>query len=288
MANDFFNFVTTFARRTKARAEAVNARFTDVESGFALLPAKARLYENRVHYCGTAGGTVNALTVTPTYTVALTDGLHLRAFIASPNTGAATLNPMSLGNIAVVTYAGAALGGGELTGFVDFVYYSTSNHFRITNPVTAIGSVSVNNNVKASATDATPGTLTDKLAAGPGVRFTNSGAASEVITIDTPAAAGVLAGTISSGSTQMTANGLFRITGGTGILPTLSATSTFVKVQMKPASGTTVTMGRNSQTIDGVAADDTYVGDGGPGIEMQYDYVSAGAVRSKLLGAVAS
>lgn len=98
--------------------------------------------------------------------------------------------------------------------------------------------------------------------------------------------AGVLTGTITSGTTAMSAGGLYRITGGTGTLPTLSSGQA-VLVQMVPAAGNTTTVGRNSQTIDGVAEDDTYSVSTAPYPVVKYTG-SGGAVKSELIGSVAS
>ncbi|MBB4122905.1 hypothetical protein [Martelella radicis] len=70
-----------------------------------------------------ASGTVNALTVSlsPAPT-ALRAGLLVRALIAAPNTGSATLNVNGHGAKAIVNRFGLDLTGGELTGIVDFVY----------------------------------------------------------------------------------------------------------------------------------------------------------------------
>lgn len=98
--------------------------------------------------------------------------------------------------------------------------------------------------------------------------------------------AGVLTGTITSGITAMSAGGLYRITGGTGTLPALSSGQA-VLVQLVPAAGNTSTVGRNSQTIDGVAEDDTYSISAGPYPVVKYTG-SGGAVKSELIGSVAS
>lgn len=95
---------------------------------------------------------------------------------------------------------------------------------------------------------------------------------------------GTSTATITSGTTAMTARRRYRITGGTGTIPTLDATDSWVIVECAPAAGTTVTMGRNSQTINGNAADHTYMGDGGSGPIMLYSYISAGAIRATIIG----
>ena len=98
------------------------------------------------------------------------------------------------------------------------------------------------------------------------------------------AANGKIDQTITTGTVAMNANRRSRITGGTGTLPTLTAENFFAIVELAPADGVTATVGRNSQTLDGEATDDTYTGDGGPGPVIRYTFVSAGVVRSQLIG----
>jgi len=143
--NDYFDEdnYTALARLTQARAEDINLITTALTAGFDLLPSKARLYEGRTTYCGDDTGAVNAAVVTAPYTIALTDGCRLRFRPVATNTGAATLNASALGALAVVTFAGAALTGGELllSAFVDVAYNSTGNHWRIVNPLIDVGTI---------------------------------------------------------------------------------------------------------------------------------------------------
>lgn len=105
------------------------------------------------------------------------------------------------------------------------------------------------------------------------------------IAVSSDALAGVRTATISSGTTAMTAGGRYLITGGQGDLPTLSSGQAVI-VELDPASGTTVTVGRNSQTIDGTAEDDTYIGDGGASPIMLYSFSGSGAVKSEIVGSI--
>lgn len=112
------------------------------------------------------------------------------------------------------------------------------------------------------------------------------GAAPSIATVEEfMAFSGKITATLTSGTTAMTDKRRTRITGGTGTLPAFSSGS-FVIAELRPANGVTVTVGRNSQTIDGTAADDTYTGDGGPGILVLYKYVSAGVITSEIIGSV--
>jgi len=146
--------------------------------------------------------------------------------------------------------------------------------------------------VLVSGGDTTAGYLFSKLLAGTGINLaidTPSGDESAEIAVvlsqieDFLALVGKITATISSGTTAMTANRRYRISAAaTGTLPTL-ASGQFVIVEFTVGGGVTATVGRNSQTIDGVAADDTYVGTGSQNPVVRYDYASAGAVTSRLI-----
>lgn len=167
MTNDFFDDTkwAQIQRLSLARSALINAIVEAVVAGFDLMPAKARIYEGRVTYCGNDTGAANAYIVTAPYTITLTDGMHLRWRPASTNTGASTLNASGLGSIAVVNFAGAALTGGELAAGVniDTVYNSGLNQYRIINPLIAVASVVVNNLGQNSATDTVPGYISNKV-----------------------------------------------------------------------------------------------------------------------------
>jgi hypothetical protein len=93
-----------------------------------------------------------------------------------------------------------------------------------------------------------------------------------------------LTGTLSSGTTAMTANRRYRISGAaTGTLPTLTDGQAVI-VEFTVGSGIVGTVGRNSQTIDGASTDDTYTGDGSNGPIVLYSFASAGVVTSTLIG----
>lgn len=165
MANDFWNNLVTLARRTNARAEAVNSIFAAIKSGFDLFPSKARMYENRVNLCVDTGA-ANAYVLTPIYAVTLTNGARVTFQVLTTNSGPSVANVYALGNLPVLNFAGLALGGGELlsSAFVELIYDSTLNSWRIAAPLVAVGSVSVTNNFKNSLTDTTPGTFEAKTA----------------------------------------------------------------------------------------------------------------------------
>lgn len=102
------------------------------------------------------------------------------------------------------------------------------------------------------------------------------------------ATTGTETATVLSVSTPMTAKRLYRFTGtGPAVLPTMVA-GDFVDVILAQPAGTTGTIGRNSQTIDGAASDDSWVGGIAPYPIVRYRYTSAGAVKSEIIGSMAS
>ena len=145
--------------------------------------------------------------------------------------------------------------------------------------------------VLVSGTDTTAGYLSTKLIEGTGIDLADSGAGNSTLTasVDTTeleeflALTGKITATLSSGTTAMTARRRYRISStATGTLPTMVA-GDFVIVEFTVGAGVTGTVARNSQTIDGASADDTYTGDGAQGPVIRYDYVSAGVVTSRII-----
>jgi hypothetical protein len=152
------------------------------------------------------------------------------------------------------------------------------------------GTGAADGTVKVDVT-ATAGYLGSVLTASGDVVLTDNGDTLDigvtVPAVDTnweQALAGKLTGTFSSGTTAMTANRRYRISGtATGTLPTLTDGQGVI-VEFTVGNGVTGTVGRNSQTIDGESSDDTYAGDGSNGPVILYSYASAGAVTSTLIG----
>ena len=94
---------------------------------------------------------------------------------------------------------------------------------------------------------------------------------------------GKITATYSTGTNSAAAFGRYRLTGTTTLnLPTLAADE-WVIVEFALAAGTTGTVGRNSQTIDGTAADDTSTRYGDI---VLYYCDSAGAVTTKQIGLI--
>jgi len=93
---------------------------------------------------------------------------------------------------------------------------------------------------------------------------------------------GKVTASISSGTTAMAANRRYRITAAaTATLPAMAA-GDFVIVEFAVGAGIVGTVARNAQTIDGLAEDDTYLGSGGSGPVIRYDYAGPGEVTSRL------
>lgn len=146
--------------------------------------------------------------------------------------------------------------------------------------------------VRVSINDTTANYLAFKVTPGTGldVDVLNSGANEQLeFTVDTVellefvALSGQFTSLITAGTVAMTDRRRYRISGGTGTLPTF-VNGSFVIVEYVPAAGVTATVGRNSQTIDGASADDTFIGNGQPAPVILYTYASAGVVVSRLIG----
>jgi hypothetical protein len=145
-----------------------------------------------------------------------------------------------------------------------------------------------------SATDTTAGYAGTKLTDGYGIDLTlDNPAADENLIIELDgntiatlwAVGGYINQTIANTTTQLSTYTTNIITGtGPAVLPTFAADGEFVIVDFRTTAGVTSTVDRNTQSIDGSATDDTYIGDGGPGPVIRYSYSSAGAVISRLIG----
>lgn len=172
--------------------------------------------------------------------------------------------------------------GGKITNVTAGVAATDAvNKTQLDAAIAAASSASVVGTVKVDSL-ANAAFLGAALTAGQGISISDDG---DSLGLSTPAHNGVLTSTITSGTVAMTAGGRYRITGGQADLPTLLSAQ-FVIVELDPAAGTTVTVGRNAQTIDGAAEDDTYIGDGGASPVIRYSYSSAGAVKSEIIGSV--
>lgn len=167
MTNGFYN-PTSLTAHTRARTAEVNAQLTGVGAGFDKLPTEAEIKKGKIAFVATDTGVANAYVVALPYPrTTLEDGEEIRFRAANTNDGASTINRDGVGVVSVRDYGGSALTGGEIAAgaFTDVVYDAGFGYFRIVAPRVSIGTVTVNNDVKASVTDTTPGKLTTKVIA---------------------------------------------------------------------------------------------------------------------------
>lgn len=137
MSNDYFNY-TPLVSNTTARATDVNNRFTAAESGFALLPGKDALNQDRVTAV-TETGAANAYVVTLSPAPgSYANGLRIVMEIGAgnTNTGACTVNVNSLGARAIKLQNGNSPAAGDLAAgdIHTLVYESTSQTFYLHSP----------------------------------------------------------------------------------------------------------------------------------------------------------
>lgn len=189
MSNSYFDSgdYTALARNTRALAESVNAIATAVEAGFDLFPDKLSIQQSKATFVATDTGTPGAYVISLEKTPpAYSDGLHIAFRAANTNPGASTVNVSSLGIKDIRNYAGTALTGGEIVigAFTVIRYDATNGYFRIISPLTTVGSISVNNNVKVTTNDTTPGPLNDKISvSGALSKSTTNPGANEVLAL---------------------------------------------------------------------------------------------------------
>lgn len=159
MTNGFYD-PTDITAHTKARSAEVNAQLAGIGAGFDKFPTESNIKLGKIQFVAADTGVPNAYVVAMPYTrTTLTDGEFIRMRAANTNTGASTINRDGAGVVPIRNYAGTALTGGEIVadGFTDLVYDATFGYFRISNPQTTVASIIVNNLLKVSATDTTPG-----------------------------------------------------------------------------------------------------------------------------------
>ncbi|MEO1169921.1 MAG: hypothetical protein AAFW97_14545 [Pseudomonadota bacterium] len=129
MSSDYFDFADALqlSEFTKARASEVNAVFTALETGLALLPGKDVLNQQRVTTV-TATGTGNAQVITLSPAPAsLADGLFIRFKPVANNTGAVTVNVNGIGAVALKKRSGDDLVADDLEAgvYTDIIYDGT-------------------------------------------------------------------------------------------------------------------------------------------------------------------
>lgn len=128
MSNDYYTHSGDFAANTRIGSAANNTKFDAIETGFGLLPAKAKLDRGNIHAYA-AGGTANALTVTldPAIT-SYADYLAIDVKVATTNTGATSIDVNGLGAKAIKKRGTVSLEAGDLTaGDIVRLVYDGSN-----------------------------------------------------------------------------------------------------------------------------------------------------------------
>jgi hypothetical protein len=296
MSSEYYT-PTTLTAHSRGLVAGPNNEFTGIDAGFQMLPSVDNIKRGKISDAVDSGA-ANAYILTATHAKATyANGDTYRFKALSTNSTTSTVNiynasSVLIGSVEIKNYAGASLSGGEIVAGAWTTIAHDGTYFRITNPVTAVASVSVNNNVKATSADTTPGTIADKVVAGTGIdmaTLNGGGNESREISVDTTeleeflALTGKITDTLSSGTTAMTARRRYRISStATGTLPTMGA-GDFLIVEFTNGAGVTATVARNSQTIDGAAEDDTYIGTGTENPVIRYDYASAGVVTSRLI-----
>ena len=136
MPNDYFN-PSSIGQHTKTNSSAINALFTLVETGFALLPGIRLLQENRVAFYETTGAADVYVVSMTTALTSYVDGLSLRLKINATNTGACTINVDSNGARSVKLMNAANPAAGDLTDgdFIDVVYDADNSQFKVMSQV---------------------------------------------------------------------------------------------------------------------------------------------------------
>ena len=131
MSNPFYTYSGSFIPGTLARAEALAAEFSSVQSGFALA----------VTY-GIDTGLANAYVVTTQGqpTGSYQDGNEVLFKAANTNTTAATINVNGVGVVNIYRYSGAATQSGDITAgtYYTLVYNSTYGGFTIIGPAAIV------------------------------------------------------------------------------------------------------------------------------------------------------
>ena len=226
------------------------------------------------------GNTLTKATITAGSGISVTNGSGSITIAATGGSGTVTSVGVSGGTTGLTTSGGPVTGSGTITVAGTLaVANGGAGQTSYTDGQLLVGNSTGNTLAKATIT------------AGAGVSVTNGSGTITIAATSTAdtnweeALAGKLTGTLSSGTTAMTANRRYRISAAaTGTLPTFTAGQGLI-IEFTVGDTVVGTVGRNSQTIDGASADDTYTGDGSTGPIILYSYVSSGVVTSTLIGA---
>ena len=226
------------------------------------------------------GNTLTKATITAGSGITVTNSTGSITIAATGGGGTVTSVGVSGGTTGLTTSGGPVTGSGTITVAGTLaVANGGAGQTSYTDGQLLVGKSTGNTLAKATIT------------AGAGVSVTNGSGTITIAATSTAdtnweeALAGKLTGTLSSGTTAMTANRRYRISAAaTGTLPTFTAGQGLI-IEFTVGDTVVGTVGRNSQTIDGASADDTYTGDGSTGPIILYSYVSSGVVTSTLIGA---
>lgn len=136
MSNDYYTQSSVGSTGATAKVGPINTQFAGVQAGFGKLPDLNRIQQGRVTWCGTAGGTANAITLSdPLSLTSFEDGAMLFFEAALENTGAATIDVNSIGAVPLVRSEGDALEAGDLHGGSRYmiIYDSGNARWRLLN-----------------------------------------------------------------------------------------------------------------------------------------------------------
>ena len=138
MANDWYENTASLTEGTRARADAVEDKFSEIETAFEAFPDKSDLLSGKISY-GTTTGSANAYLLTLANITALVDGLEITFKANHANTGAATINVSSLGVKSLKRHNGDPLVAGDIpiNKIMSFRYNSTSGYFETEQPTAA-------------------------------------------------------------------------------------------------------------------------------------------------------
>lgn len=152
--NDYYNVTQVFARSTLARAEAITASLTSIETGFSRLPGRNALFEDRFAIA-TDSGVANAhvITLDPvpgSYTL----GMRILFVAGNTNTSSVTVNVNGLGAQAIKDFSGNDLIAADIQAgdLIEARYNGTE--FRLSTPTLGFGN-QASSSAAAAASSAT-------------------------------------------------------------------------------------------------------------------------------------
>ncbi len=161
--NDYFSNFLRLVKGTKARADAVNALFDQVETGLDKLPPENELNRSTRNYAVDTGA-VNAYAIPAALShisTAYQDGQEVVFLTANANTGASTLDVSGIGPAAVTLNEGSDLPNGTIAAnSLVKVQWNTARNdwqlygvFEITNSVTAFAATILDDNSASAVMD---------------------------------------------------------------------------------------------------------------------------------------